>query len=77
MKKINKFNMKKLIDTHSHIYFDNYKNDINQVIERAYKNNVKRDYKMISGWLYNNYWNTNFLADESKLIKFEFVINFE
>jgi len=40
-------------------------------------NNVKRDYKMISGWLYNNYWNTNFLADESKLIKFEFVINFE
>ena len=31
-----------LIDTHSHIYFDNYKNDINQVIERAYKNNVKR-----------------------------------
>ena len=32
---------------------------------------------MISAWLYNNYWNTNFLADESKLIKFEFVINFE
>tara|TARA_B100001964_G_C14242276_1_gene605620 strand:+ start:176 stop:2824 length:2649 start_codon:yes stop_codon:yes gene_type:complete len=40
-------------------------------------NNVERKYKMISGWLYNNYWNTNFLADESKLIKFDFVINFE
>ena len=36
-----------------------------------------KKYKMISAWLYNNYWNTNFLADESKLIKFEFVINFE
>ena len=32
---------------------------------------------MLSAWLYNNYWNTNFLADESKLIKYEFVINFE
>ena len=40
-------------------------------------NKVERKYKMISAWLYNNYWNTNFLADESKLIKFEFVINFE
>ena len=40
-------------------------------------NKVERKYKMLSAWLYNNYWNTNFLADESKLIKYEFVINFE
>ena len=40
-------------------------------------NKVERKYKMLSAWLYNNYWNTNFLADESKLIKYEFIINFE
>jgi len=39
--------------------------------------NVDRKYKMITPWLYNNYWNTNFLADESGRIKFEFTINFE
>ena len=39
--------------------------------------NVDRSYKMVTPWLYNNYWNTNFLADQSGRIKFEFAINFE
>ena len=30
----------KLIDTHSHIYYDNYKNDIKDVINRAIDNNI-------------------------------------
>ena len=38
---------------------------------------VERKHKMITPWLYNNYWNTNFLANESGRIKFEFTINFE
>ena len=41
------------------------------------ENNVERKYQMISPWLYNNYWNTNFLADQSDTIKFDFTINFE
>lgn len=32
----------KLIDTHSHIYLDDYKDDRNEVISRALKNNVKK-----------------------------------
>ena len=39
--------------------------------------NVERKHKMITPWLYNNYWNTNFLANESGLIKYEFTVNFE
>lgn len=41
------------------------------------KHKVKRPHKMITPWLYNNYWNTNFLANESGFIKYEFTINFE
>ncbi len=38
---------------------------------------VERKYNMITPWLYNNYWNTNFLANESGRIKFDFTVNFE
>tara|TARA_B100000029_G_scaffold432273_1_gene444269 strand:+ start:695 stop:1453 length:759 start_codon:yes stop_codon:yes gene_type:complete len=31
-----------LIDTHCHIYYENFNNDINQVIERAKKNNISK-----------------------------------
>ncbi len=31
-----------LIDTHCHIYYDNFKNDFNEVLERAQKNNLKK-----------------------------------
>ena len=31
-----------LIDTHCHIYYDNFKNDFNEVLERAQKNNIKK-----------------------------------
>ena len=40
-------------------------------------NVVERKYKMVTPWLYNNYWNTNFLADQSGLLKFDFTLNFE
>ena len=31
-----------LIDTHSHIYYDAYKNNLDQVINRALENNIKK-----------------------------------
>jgi len=31
-----------LIDTHCHIYYDKYKNDLDEVIERAIKNNISK-----------------------------------
>ena len=31
-----------LIDTHCHIYYENFNNDIEQVIERAKKNNISK-----------------------------------
>ena len=31
-----------LIDTHCHIYYDKYKNDLEEVIERAIKNNISK-----------------------------------
>ena len=30
------------IDTHSHIYYDKYSDDIDEVIDKAFQNNVKK-----------------------------------
>ena len=32
----------KLIDTHAHIYYDKYKNDIEEVLDRAREKNVEK-----------------------------------
>ena len=31
-----------LIDTHCHIYYDSYKKDINEVLDRAKENNIRK-----------------------------------
>ena len=31
-----------LIDTHSHIYYEKYNNDLDEVIDRAEKNDIKK-----------------------------------